>query len=200
MTPKGPRLVRNVSAATAIVAALAVAFAPIAATAHSTLATSSSETETATVTVKAIDLASRQLVVANSAGEVFSMKVPPAVHNLDNVIVGDKIHARYTVETAFVISTPNTALPPDTSATVAARAAKGELPAGVVANGLVVSGSVLAIDMANHTLKLVSPKGGEVHTIAVRRPDRQRAMARLKVGDTITAYITESLLISVHPA
>jgi Cu/Ag efflux protein CusF len=200
MTSNGQGSLQNVAAATALAVALSFSAAPPAAMAASTVATSSSESESATVTVKSIDLASRHLVVVNSAGEDVSLKVPSSVRNLAKVKAGDKIKATYTRETEFVISTPNTALPADTAAVVSARAAKGELPAAVVANGLVVSGSVLAIDMANHTLKIVSPKGGEVHTIVVRRADRQKAMAKLKVGDTITAYITESLLISVHPA
>ena len=36
--------------------------------------------------------------------------------------------------------------------------------------------------------------------IPKRRYDRQKAMAKLKVGDTITAYITESLVVAVSPA
>jgi hypothetical protein len=200
MTSNGQRLLHNVAAATAISVALGFAGAPPAAMAASSIATSNSESQSATVTVKSIDLATRHVVVVNSAGEDVSLKIPASVRNLDQVKPGQKIKATYTRETEIVISSPNTTLPPDTAATVSARAAKGELPAGVVANGLVVSGSVLAIDMVNHTLKIVSPKGGEVHTIVVRRADRQKAMAKLKVGDSITAYITESLLISVHPA
>jgi hypothetical protein len=31
-------------------------------------------------------------------------------------------------------------------------------------------------------------------------PQRQKQMAQIKVGDKITAYITEALLVSVDPA
>jgi hypothetical protein len=99
-----------------------------------------------------------------------------------------------------VLSAPNTPLPPDAETTIAARAAKGELPAGVVANHVVVTGAVVGVDKAGHTLKLVSPQGGEVHTVTVKSPDGLKALDKVKVGDTITAYLTESLLMAANPS
>jgi hypothetical protein len=191
------RIARLVATAAASVA-LGLAAAPTA-LADSANTTYSSDSVTAKVTVKSIDPATRHIVVVSPSGEVFTMKAPPEVRNFDNIVVGDTIEATYTLETEVVISPPNTPLPPDTEATVAARAASGEMPAAVVANHAVVTGAVLAIDLTHHTLKIVSPQGGAVHTITVRRADRQAAMAHLKVGDTVTAYITESLLMKVNP-
>ena len=200
MALKKHRLTRHPAAAAAMLVALGLAAAPAAAFAASTTAEHSSQSITTTALVKSIDPATRHIVMMSASGDLLSMKAPPEVHNFSQIKVGDKIRATYTVETELVISSPNTPLPRDTEATMAARAAKGELPAALVANHLIVTGAVLAIDMANHTLKIVSPQGGEVHTITVKRADRQKAMAKLKVGDKITAYITESLLLSVHSA
>ena len=100
--------------------------------------------------------------------------------------------------TEFAISPPNQPLPADTETILAARAKQGELPAAVIANRLVVTGAVLAIDTQAHTLKVVSPQGGEVHTFAVVSPEGRRVMGELKPGDKITAYITEGLLISTE--
>jgi hypothetical protein len=199
MNSKTQRLLQY-AAATVMVATLGIAAAPQTVMAKSTVATALGQSVSAKVTVKSIDAANRRLVVTSPSGEVFSIKAPPSVRNFSKIKVGDTIRATYTRETEIVISTPNSTLPSDTQAMVAARAAKGQLPAAVVANGVVVSGAVLAIDMAHHTLKIVSPQGGEVHTITVKSADRQKAMSKLKVGDTITAYITESLLIAVNPA
>ena len=58
--------------------------------------------------------------------------------------------------------------------------------------------AVLGIDMQAHTLRVVSPQGGEVHTFAVTSPEGRRLMAQLKPGDKITAYVTESMLIAVE--
>jgi hypothetical protein len=207
MTSKTGRLTGHSVAATAIFLALAFA-APSAlaqtatTTTASTTPTSSTHTQSITtvVTVKSIDMGNRHMVVTSASGDEFAMKVPAEVHNLDKIKVGDKIRATYTRETELVISKGNAPLPPDSETTLAARAAKGELPAGAVANHIVVTGAVLGIDMANHTLKVVNPQGGQVHTIYVSLADRQKAMSQLKVGDKITAYVTESLLLSVHPA
>jgi hypothetical protein len=197
MTSKIQRLTQ-LAAAAAVSVTLSLAAAP-SVLADSANTTYSSDSVTAKVTVKAIDPATRHITVMSSSGELFTMKAPPEVRNFSNIMVGDTIEATYTLETEVVISPPNTPLPPDTESTIAARAAKGSMPAAVVANHAVVTGAVLAIDMTHHTLKIVSPQGGAVHIITVRRADRQAAMAHLKVGDTITAYITESLLMAVRP-
>lgn len=150
------------------------------------------------VTVVSVDLATRHLVVRKAGGETASLKVPPEVRNLANLKPGDTITATYYLATEFAISPPNQPLPADTETILAARAKQGELPAAVIANRLVVTGAVLAIDTQAHTLKVVSPQGGEVHTFAVVSPEGRRVMGELKPGDKITAYITEGLLISTE--
>jgi hypothetical protein len=197
--------------ATQVAAAVGAAVA-LAATSTSALAQDPAATQnplaglgslkktTATVTVKSVDPATRHVVVTTAAGETFTLKAPQAMRNFDRLKVGDKITATYALETEFAISPPNGQLPPDTETTIAARAAKGEVPAAVVANHIVVTGAVLGINMANHTVKVVNPKGGEVHTISVSTAAGRKAMAKLKVGDYVTAYITEALLISTQPA
>jgi hypothetical protein len=159
---------------------------------------SDSQSVTARVTIKSIDEATRHVVVVDAAGETFTIKAPAEVRNFDQLKVGQSIRATYTVETEFVLSAPNTPLPPDTDRTVETRAARGALPAGAVKNHIVVTGAVVGVDLVNHTLQLVDPKGGRVHTVAVR-PDRYEVMREIKVGDTITAYVTESLMLAVHP-
>jgi hypothetical protein len=150
------------------------------------------------VTIQSIDAATRHMVVTNPEGDHIPIKVPPAVHNFDQLKVGDTIAVTYKISTELVVAGPDGKLPPDAQTIAAARVEKGEEPGGAVANTIVVTGAVLGIDMAKHTLKIVSPQGGEVYNVAVTRADGQKAMAKLKVGDKITAYITESLLLSVN--
>ena len=152
---------------------------------------------TTTVTIKSIDPATRHVVVTDASGADTTLKAPQSMRNFDRLKAGDKITATYSVSIEYALS-PGNKLPPDTETVLAGRAAKGELPAGVVAGHIVVTGAVLGIDMKNHTLRVVSPQGGEVHTIAVREPAGRAAMAKLKVGDYITAYITEGLLLAAH--
>ncbi len=186
--------------AAALTAAIGFAAVPAATLAQGMVAgIGNSQTLTAKLTVKSIDLKTRHVTVSNTSGDTFTLKVGPGVKNLAQVKPGDTITATYTLETEYVISAPNTPLPADTQTVVAARAAKGELPAAVVANHLVVTGAVVAIDKDANTVKLVDPKGGQVHTFVVSNKDRQQALQQVKVGDTITAYVTESLLVAVNP-
>jgi hypothetical protein len=155
---------------------------------------------TTAVTVKDVDRATRHLVVTNANGETYRLAVPEGFRSFDTLKPGDAIKATYSLSVEYVISKPGQPLPADTDITLAARAAKGEVPKGVLANHIVVTGAVLAIDMGNHTLKMVSPRGGEVINVSVDDPTGRKAMAQLKVGDKITAYVTESLLLAVKPA
>lgn len=181
-------------------AAAAHAQAPASAVSTSTTPTSLSNVRQVSekVTVVSVDPASRHLVVRKSSGETASLKVPAEVRNFENLKPGDTISATYTLETEYALSPPNKPLPKDTQTVVAARAAHGELPAGAIANHLVVTGAVLGVDMQDHTLRVVSPQGGEVHTVAVQSPEGRRLMAQLKPGDKITAYVTESMLIAAE--
>lgn len=194
------RLAAVAGLAAGAIAAAAPAAAQTMTSTSTPTSLSRSASVTETVKIKSLDVATRHVLVTDSDGNNYSLKVPAEYRNLDQLKVGDTISATYTVSTEFVMSPPNSPLPPDTDTVIAARAAKGELPSAEVANRVVVTGAVLGLDMANHTMKIVSPQGGEVHKISVTRPEGQQAMAKLKVGDTITAYVTQSLLISTTPA
>lgn len=200
MTAKTLGFTRHAAATAGLLIALGFAAAPASVLAQEKATVSRSETVTGKVTIKSIDQATRHMVVTNSAGENTSMKIPPEVRNLDQLKAGDTIEATYTLEAEFVLSPPNTKLPADTDTTIAARAAKGELPAGAVANHIVVTGAVVDIDKAKRTLKIVSPQGGEVHTVKVTSANGVKALDKVKVGDTITAYLTESLLMAANPS
>ena len=189
------------AAIAAVAVAAGLAAAPLAADAQGMKAgAGSSRSATKTVTVKSVDAATRHVTVTDASGDTYTLKAPAAVRNFSQIKPGDKIKATYTIETEYVLSSPNSSLPANSETTIAARAAKGELPAGVVANHTVVTGNVLGIDMAAHTIKIVNKNGGQVHTIYVRNAERQKILPQVKVGDTITAYVTEALLLTVNPA
>ena len=63
-----------------------------------------------------------------------------------------------------------------------------------------VTGLVVGVNPMAHTISLVDPAGGEIRTIAVKDPQYQQMMSSIKVGDTITAYITEAVVAAVEPA
>jgi hypothetical protein len=182
---------------TAMAAAMALAVTA-ASTTHAQPAASMSQKTTASVQVVSVDMATRHLVVKRDTGETFSLQVPPEVRNLDQVKPGDTLSATYVREVAYAVSPPGQPLPENTATIMAARAAKGEMPAAAVANHIMVTGAVLGIDLANSTVKVVNPKGGEVHEFDVVTPEGRQLLGKLKVGDMVTAYVTEALLVSVN--
>jgi hypothetical protein len=152
---------------------------------------------TETVTVVSFDPATRHLVVKTQDGETETIKVPAEARNAQNLKPGDRIKATYKLEAAFTLTPRNTAATPANSQTMSgARASKGGLPGGHISNRVVVTGAVVAVDNTAHTVRLVNPQGGEVHTLYVPSAEGRALLRRLKPGDKVTAEITESLLIA----
>jgi Cu/Ag efflux protein CusF len=196
-TPK-----QTMGAIAAAVAALTLAAAPaaIAQTTISKQTTSTSQSAqiTTSVTVESVDVANRHLTVKSPSGETMVLKVSPALKRLGDLKPGDTLKATYYAEVAYAISQPGKPLPEDTDTVFTARAAKGEVPAGLVATHSVLTGAVLKIDVPGSKVKVVNVKGGEVHELDVATDEGKALLAKLKVGDKVTAYITEALLISAE--
>jgi hypothetical protein len=162
------------------------------------------ETETVSVraTVKAVDMKTRTVTLVGPQGETKTLKVGEQVKNLAQVKPGDTVVARYYDSVAYVIAPPGTKLPEDTLAAAAARAVPGEMPAGGVAEKIIVTGLVVGVNPAAHTISLVNPPpaGGEIRTLTVKNPEYQKMLPQIKVGDTITAVISEAVVAAVEPA
>jgi Cu/Ag efflux protein CusF len=159
-----------------------------------------SHTITERAQVKAIDLATRQVTLVGPQGNVFTVHAGDAVRNLDRVKVGDTVVATFYTSTMLVLSAPGTKIPDNQLNAAAARAAKGELPAAAVASRSIVTGTVVGVDLSAHTISLVDPAGGMVHTFAVTEARRQAALKRVKVGDSLTIIGTEAFAVALDPA
>jgi hypothetical protein len=195
---KSIALARLTSAATGVLAMLLAG--PLSAAPKSASLVSRSHAATSVVTVQAVDVATRHLTIANAKGETQTVKVPADYKRLADLKPGDKIRATYTVETEVSLLPPGAKPPEDQAGLVGARTVSGGPPKAGAASQITFTGAVLAIDMTRHILKVVSPKGGEVHEFEVIHEDGRKAMSKLKVGDKITASVTESLLLKVEPA
>jgi len=158
----------------------------------------SSQTITARAKVQAIDLATREVTLVGPEG-VFTVHAGDAVRNLDKVKVGDTVVATYYASIVLVLSAPETQVPDNQVNAAVARAAKGQTPAAALRTKTVVTGTVVAVDLANHTISLVDPSGGMVHVFNVTDPQRQAALKRVKVGDSLTAIGTEAFAIALEP-
>ena len=100
-----------------------------------------SQTITARDKVQAIDLATREVTLVGPEGNVFTVHAGDAVRNLDKVKVGDTVVATYDASIALVLSAAGTQVPDNQVNAALARAAKGQLPAGVLGTKVVVTGT-----------------------------------------------------------
>jgi Cu/Ag efflux protein CusF len=158
------------------------------------------ESVSARAIVKSVDLQTRTVTLETSSGNTIVLKVGDEVKNLPQVRPGDTVIAHYYTSSAYVLAPPGSKLPDDSLSVAGARAAPGEKPGGAVGSKMVVSGLVVGVDPALHTVSLVDPAGGRVRTVNVVTPEGQQSMKLIKIGDTITAIITEAVLIGVEPA
>jgi hypothetical protein len=160
------------------------------------------ETETLSLraTVQAIDQQTRMITLVGPQGNSVTIHVGDQVQNLAQVKQGDTVIVRYHGSVAFILAPPGSKTPRTAAYGAAARAAPGQLPAGELAGKLVVTSTVVGVDPASHTLQLVNPAGGPIWTVAVSTPEGQKALNIVKVGDTLTAVISQTLALAVEPA
>jgi hypothetical protein len=151
--------------------------------------------------IRSIDRATREVVLVGRSGTAVRVIAGPAVR-LEMLKPDDTVNVKYYRSIAFAIAAPQSsggAAQPDASMT-AILARPAEAPGGVGVRLTKVSGLVVGIDMAAHSVDLVPPSGGGVYTIVVTNPQRIAALSQLRVGDTVTAAVSEALAVSIEPA
>ena len=147
--------------------------------------------------ILAIDAGTRQVTLQEPSGAKTTVTAGPAIR-LEMLKAGDTVHARYYRAVAFVVSPPSAPVPDNEIAAVAARPV--EAPGGAVAKVTRISATVVAIDPGANTVDVVKPGGGEVVSVTVTDPERQKLLPHIKVGDTITAVVSETLAVAIEPA
>ena len=151
-------------------------------------------------TVKAVDHKTRMVTLVGPQGNTMRLKVGDEVRNLAQVKRGNKVIVRYQASVAYVLAPAGTKLPDDSMTVAGGRAAPGQMPAGAVGAKFVVTMTVVGVDPVAHTLQLIAPSGGLVRTVTVVTPEGQQALKVVKVGDTITAVVSEAVAVAVEPA
>jgi hypothetical protein len=150
--------------------------------------------------VTAIDQGTRMVTLVGPKGGSVTVKVGDEVRNLPQVKVGDTVNLVCHASVTYVLS-PRGAKTPDNSTTaVGARAAAGQMPAGALDAKVVVTSTVVGVDLTGHKLQLIDPSGGMVRTVDVVTPEGQHSMKMVKVGDSITGVATVIVAGVVEPA
>jgi hypothetical protein len=176
--------------ATILMASVAFAAAPEPAKAE--------KTTKASVVVTKLDVAGRHLTVKNDQGKEFTVDVDPAVRNLAQVKVGDKIVVSYYESLAASVRKAGDTTEMANQANVT-RAKEGERPGGSATTTSTVPVTVVSVDTKENVVQFY---GADklVRTTHVVRPEGIAFIQKLKAGDQVVLTYTESLAISVEPA
>jgi hypothetical protein len=132
-----------------------------------------------------------------AGGATTVVKAGPAIR-LEMLKVGDQVDARYIRSTTLMTSQPGTKVPPNMVDAAAARPMTA--PGGVAVMATRISAIVVGINVAANQISVVDPTGGAVYAVDVTDPEHQKALPKLKIGERITAVVTESLAVSIVPA
>jgi hypothetical protein len=190
---------RSISAAALAVTAVALpAFlsAPAAAQPNPTLPSiPQAMTQTVRAKITGIDAPARKIALQGADGRTVTVTAGPLVR-LEMLKVGNTVTATFYRSVAFELSKQTTNAPPDGEVVALDRRAEG--PGGVAVSLFRISGLVVGKDTVSNSLDVVNPTGGGVYTVQVTDPSRIAMLQEVKVGDVITAVISDTLAVSVE--
>jgi len=148
----------------------------------------------ATVTVVAVDPATRTVSIKNKQGKITDVQVGDDVRNFDQIHVGDVVTAEYT-EALSVSMTRQTGMRSSIERKMESRSAPGAKPGGMVGREVTVTADVLAVNTKTGMVTLKGPKGRTVD-VHVADPKQLKGIHR---GSQVQAVYTEALAVSVTP-
>ncbi len=160
-----------------------------------------SEEVTLQAKIRKINTTTRAVTLEGPSGQRVTVTAGPLVR-LQLLKVGQTVNVKYYRSVAFVVNGPTggNGTPTSNDQMSAIIAQPAQAPGGVAVGLIKVSGTVVSIDPSSNSLSLVHPSGGQVYTIDVTDPSRQAMLGTLKVGDTITAVVSQVLAVSIDPA
>jgi hypothetical protein len=154
-----------------------------------------SHTEKLTATVKALDLAKREVSLEGPSGKVESFMLGEEVRNLDQVTVGDKVEIEYVKGLMMTIQAPGEAPVTPTAEFGVHRAAEGATPAATVGATIQATVTITAIDMQNRSVVFKGP-GGNLYQVTA---SPEVKLENAKVGQQFVATYTEAVVVEVKP-
>jgi hypothetical protein len=147
-------------------------------------------------TVVGIDKATRTVTLRGPQGRTLDVVCGDEVRNFDQIRVGDQVGVRYQESLSLELKKASGQAAGAAGGAVAARAAPGSRPAGIVGREIQVLADVVAVDQAKSTVSLKGPRGNVVD-LKVQNPDHFKVV---KVGDQVEAVYTEAIAVAVTPA
>jgi hypothetical protein len=201
---KAGRVVAVAATVMALAGGVALPQALAQAPANPTVSNAIPESESVTLqaTIRGINRKTREVRLVGRSGASVTVTAGPAVR-LELLKVGDKVTVQYYRSVAFLVNAPqggNGTPTPSNDGFAALVARPAQAPGGVAVAMTTLTGLVVGIDRAANRIEVVNPSGGGVVSIDVTDPSRAAMLPQLKVGDRITAAVSETLAISIQPA
>ena len=155
-----------------------------------------SRTMRITATVHAIDVPTRIVTLQHDMGGVETLKVGPAVKNLDKFAVGDTVVIDYEQGLALEFQPAGSEFVPPTEIAVGTRDDRGQISAGTAGAGMRSTVTVVKIDAAKRLVTLQGP-GGNLYKV---KAGPKIQLEKLKVGDKLLATYVEAVAITLEKA
>jgi len=178
------RSVKTVGAAILLAAVAAVANAQVSKTLPGTM-------EVVTVTVEAIEKASREVTVKKPDGSYGVFSVSSDVKRFDTLKVGDKITAKYYENVVVRLKAPGEK-PVDSQNSAVTRSENRN--AGTAASQRTITATITKIDMNAPSIAFSGPNGWNYST----RVKDKDALSKVKVGDKVDITWTEAAIVSLE--
>lgn len=152
---------------------------------------------TDSVSVVAVDKATRELVLQRAGESPVTVIAGPEVRNFEQIEAGDTLNARYTVSlTARRLDPGETAKEPGATM-AAARAEPGQKPGAAIGAGMTITVVVNSVDRDTHTVVVTGPDGN-TQSIEAQRDTGKRFVDGLKPGDRVEITYDEALVLAVQ--
>jgi hypothetical protein len=142
--------------------------------------------------LQAVDPGAGTLTLAPDNMPPIPMTVAPGV-SLGGLDVGDVASVHYTRTVTFVVASPNAPAASTGTMTVGQVA---QSPADIATSAAMIVGRVVKVNSPD-SIDVVNNNGGGIYTIKTTQSAREAAIAKLKVGDSITVNVSPIVATSV---
>lgn len=150
-----------------------------------------------TATIESIDRDSRMLSLRAADGRRATVYAGPEVRNFDRIELGDAVVASFYEAIGVEVTTPERAARGVRGESAVMRAALGERPAGAIAETLVTTVEIDAVDTSLNTVTF-RRADGLTRILAVEDPQAQAFIRELKRGDRVQVTYMEAVAVSVR--
>ncbi|WP_223415165.1 MULTISPECIES: hypothetical protein [unclassified Pseudomonas] len=157
------------------------------------------EADQVTTKVLAVDAANHQVVLEGAEGREVNVQLSDKAKNLGNLKVGDKVTVEVIRSVAAYLDTDvDKGLPGSTERTGEIRATKDDPnPGGEAFRQVQVQLQITKIDLAKNQVTFKGPRGHS-KTINVEKPEVQKKLKDLKVGQSVVVTYTDVLKVTTQ--